>query len=53
MSSVDVDFEAKTALITMEPGRELSKTQCEKAFGESRYKVLSFEAKSGAPAPGT
>jgi hypothetical protein len=53
VASVDVDFEAKTALITMEPGRELSKSQCEKAFGESRYKVLGFEAKSGGSSPGT
>ena len=53
MESVDIDFKAKTAHIKMAPGHELSKAECEKAFADSRYEVLSFEAKSGAAAPGT
>jgi hypothetical protein len=49
---VEVDFGEKTALITMEPGRTLTRSRCESAFSDTRYKVLQFEAKSGAPSAG-
>ena len=40
---MDVDFSTKTATITMEQGRSLSRENCEAAFADTRYKVASFE----------
>lgn len=39
----------------MQPGQSLTRSACEKAFGTSNYKVLSFESRgdSGAAQPGT
>lgn len=38
-----VDFEAKTASVTMKPGQVLSKEACEKAFEGTKYRVAKFE----------
>ena len=42
MTEVDIDFGAKTALITMAPGTSLSRDQCDAVFQETRYEVLEF-----------
>jgi hypothetical protein len=42
-----VNFEAKTATVTMKAGQSLSKEACEKAFEGSKYKVAKFETTSG------
>ncbi len=38
-----MDFEAKTATVTMKAGQTLSKDACDKAFEGSKYKVAKFE----------
>jgi copper chaperone CopZ len=40
--SVEVSFEEKRALVTMEPGKELTQEACDKSFGNSGYFVSSF-----------
>jgi hypothetical protein len=42
-----VDFDAKTATVTMKAGQNLSKEACEKAFEGTKYKVAKFEPASG------
>lgn len=41
---MDVDFDAKTATVTMEPGKTLTREQCDKAFEGSNYSVKTIEA---------
>ncbi|TFH22525.1 MAG: hypothetical protein E4H03_08225 [Myxococcales bacterium] len=52
VAGVEVDFGDKTAFVTMQAGRTLTRSQCETAFSDTRYKVLRFEAKSGTPSAG-
>lgn len=47
VARVEVDFDAKTATVTMEAGKSLSREACDKAFEGSRYKVASFESSGG------
>ena len=49
MAGVEVNFGEKTALITMQPGLTLTRSQCESAFSDTRYTVLQFEAKDADP----
>ena len=44
MHSVDVSFEAKTADVTMKPGKKLTQAECQRAFEGSHYTVKSFES---------
>jgi hypothetical protein len=41
-----VDFNKKTATVTMKSGKSLSKEACDKAFVGSNYKVASFQPRS-------
>lgn len=41
---MDVDFGSKTASVTMQPGRELTREACQQAFEGTNYSVKSFEA---------
>ncbi len=43
MGSIDVDFAAKTATVTMAPGKEFTRAQCDEAFKDSKYTVGTFE----------
>lgn len=45
VSKVEVDFASKKAIVTMKPGKSLSKETCDEAFQGSRYSVASFEAR--------
>jgi hypothetical protein len=40
---VEVDFNAKTAAVTMAAGKTLTKEACDKAFEGSKYSVSKFE----------
>jgi len=40
---VDADFDAKTATVTMQPGKTLTRADCESAFKSSSYGIASFE----------
>ncbi len=44
MQSVEVSFAAKTADVTMKPGKTLSQADCQRAFEGSKYSVKSFES---------
>jgi len=44
---VVVDFQAKTATLTMKAGQNLSKEACEKAFEGTKYKVSKFDSIGG------
>lgn len=44
---MDIDFQAKTAAVTMQPGKTLTRQDCDKALDGTRYKVTSFEAAAG------
>lgn len=44
VASAEVDFKAKTAAVTMMPGKTLTREDCAKAFAGTNYKVASFEA---------
>lgn len=50
VDSVEADFNAKTATVTMKPGQLLTQAQCSKAFEGSRYTVQSFAEIAGAAA---
>lgn len=41
---MEVDFEAKTAAVTMQPGKSLTREDCDKAFSGTKYTVSTFEA---------
>ncbi len=41
---MDVDFDAKTATVTMQPGKTLTREDCAKAFEGTNYSVSTFEA---------
>jgi copper chaperone CopZ len=43
VASIDADFETKIATITMQPGKTLTKADCEKAFEGTKYGVASFQ----------
>jgi copper chaperone CopZ len=43
---VQVSFDDKNAVVTMEPGKSLTQEACDKAFGNSGYFVSSFDEKS-------
>jgi len=47
VASVEVDFAAKTASVTMQPGKSLTREDCDKAFTGTNYTVGSFEAAAG------
>jgi hypothetical protein len=46
VADIDVDFQAKTATLTMEPGRALERGACEGAFEGGRYGVVDFREKT-------
>ncbi len=48
---VDISFAAKTAMVTMRPGKSLSKTRCEAAFQNTPYGVASYEPAPSSAAP--
>ena len=54
MDSVEVDFKAKTATVTMKTGT-LDKAAIEKAFKDKKYSytVSSFEKKGAKKVPGS
>lgn len=41
---MEVDFDTKKASLTMEPGKVLTREDCEKAFTGTNYTVDVFEA---------
>ena len=43
VATVDADFATKIATITMQPGKTLTKADCERAFEGTKYGVASFE----------
>lgn len=49
--SVEVSFENKQAVVTMDAGKELTQEACDKSFGNSGYFVSSLarDDASGAP----
>ena len=48
-----VNFAAKTATVTVRPGRSLSKVRCDDAFRTTPYRVSIFEEAVGeGPPPG-
>jgi len=50
--SVEVNFEARTATVSMESGKSLSREDCERALKGSIYSVQSFEeVATGAGGP--
>ena len=44
VASAEVDFDAKTAAVTMVPGKTLTREDCAKAFVGTKYTVASFES---------
>jgi hypothetical protein len=44
VSNVEVDFAAKTAKVTMAPGKTLSQGMCDQAFQGSKYAVSSVRS---------
>lgn len=45
VESVEVDFKAKTATVTMKAGKTWAKTDAEAALKGSQYSVSSFDKK--------
>jgi len=45
-----VDFKAKTATVTMEPGRELTREASEAALEGTRYELRGFRERAAADA---
>ena len=45
VADIQVDFSSKTADITMQPGKSLSKDACDKALQGTKYGVASFAAR--------
>ena len=43
VTSVEVDFNAKTATVEMAPGKALTKEDCEKALTGTKYTISSFQ----------
>ncbi|MBI5506471.1 MAG: heavy-metal-associated domain-containing protein [Deltaproteobacteria bacterium] len=43
-ASAEVDFAAKTATVTMAPGKTLTREDCTKALAGTKYTISSFEA---------
>lgn len=41
---MEVDFDTKKASVTMQPGKALTREDCEKAFTGTHYSVDAFEA---------
>jgi hypothetical protein len=48
VASVEADFDAKTATVTMQPGKTLTRVDCETAFKSTSYGVASFEPLAAA-----
>ena len=46
-----VNFAAKTATVTLRPGKSLSKERCYDAFRGTSYRVSSFEETVGEGPP--
>lgn len=46
-----VDFAAKTATVTLRPGKSLSKERCDDAFRDTPYRVSSVEETVGEGPP--
>lgn len=44
---MEVDFDTKKASVTMQPGKSLTREDCEKAFTGTNYTVNTFEAAAG------
>jgi len=51
VDKVRVDFAAKTATVTLEPGTTLTKEQCDAAFKDSPYRIVSLEEEVHGGAP--
>jgi len=51
VDKVRINFAAKTATVTLQPGTTLTKEQCDAAFNDSPYGILSLEeeAHDGSP----
>jgi hypothetical protein len=45
---VEADFDTKSATVTMQPGKTLTRADCENAFKSSNYGVASFEPVAAA-----
>jgi hypothetical protein len=43
VASVEADFDTKSATVTMQPGKTLTKAQCDQAFENTHYTVQSFD----------
>jgi len=43
VASVEANFDTKTATVTMQPGKTLTRADCENAFKNSHYGVASFD----------
>jgi hypothetical protein len=43
VEGVEVDFDRKTATVTMKPGRPLARAEVEKALSGEGYSLTSFE----------
>jgi copper chaperone CopZ len=52
VEGVTVDFDAKTAMVTMAPGKSLSRDACQDAFRGSRYSVSAVKKTTGPAKPG-
>jgi len=44
VASVEVDFDTKKASVTMQPGKSLTREDCDKAFTGTHYSVDTFAA---------
>jgi hypothetical protein len=48
VASVEADFDTKTAVVTMQSGKTLTRADCENAFKNSHYGVSTFEPVAAA-----
>ena len=44
VASVEVDFDTKKASVTMQPGKSLTREDCDKALTGTKYTVADFGA---------
>lgn len=44
VTSAEVDFDTKTATVTMMPGKTLTREDCAKALTGTKYVIASFES---------
>lgn len=40
---MEVDFDTKKAVVTMQPGKTVTREQCAQAFTGTKYSIESFE----------